>query len=154
MIANRRRTVPAAILVAVAALLVGCGESAPAPTVVSSSSSAVPEVITSSVPVALPPFIERTTWVQTPQGRSLQVVPTASGRRAQGAGDEDEAWREVVADDATAESPGMRMQFDCHWVFARAVQPDKPSWNLEPWRPVVTDQEMVDARCNPGGAEE
>ncbi|MBJ7290783.1 MAG: DUF2599 domain-containing protein [Williamsia sp.] len=141
-------------MVIVAALLAGCGESVPAPTVVSSSPSAPPEVITSSVPAALPPFIERTTWVETPLGRSLQVVPTASGRRAQGAGDEDVAWKEVVAADATADSPGMEMQFQCHWTFARVLQPDKPSWNLEPWRPVVTDQEMVDARCNPGGAEE
>jgi hypothetical protein len=47
----------------------------------------------------------------------------------------------------------MRAQFDCHWRFARIVEPDKPSWNLEPWRPVVTESEMVDARCNPGGPE-
>jgi len=154
LIANRRHTVAAAFLLVVAAVLAGCGGSAPGPTVASSSSSAPPEVITSAVPVALPPFIERTTWVQTPLGRSLQVVPTASGRRAQGAGDEDAAWKEVVAKDATAQSPGMRMQFGCHWVFARILEPNKPSWNLEPWRPVVTDREMVDARCNPGGAEE
>ena len=145
---------PAAFLVIAAALLAGCGESVSAPAVVSSSSPTTPEVITSSVPAALPPFIERTTWVQTPLGRSLQAVPTASGRRAQGSGDEAVAWREVVAMDATADSPGMEMQFQCHWTFARVIQPDKPSWNLEPWRPVVTDQEMVDARCNPGGAEE
>ena len=37
--------------------------------------------------------------------------------------------------------------------FARIAEPDKPSWNLEPWRPVVTESEMVDSRCNPGGPE-
>ena len=86
-------------------------------------------------------------------GRSLRVFPTASGRTAQGTADADEAWAEVLGLAADADQPGMRAQFDCHWRFARIVEPDKPSWNLEPWRPVVAESEMVDARCNPGGPE-
>ena len=53
-----------------------------------------------------------------------------------------------------ADMPGMREQFMCHWTFAEVAQPGKTSWNLEPWRPVVDDQTMVDTRCNPGGTEE
>ncbi len=86
-------------------------------------------------------------------GRSLHIVPTASGRSAQGAADDDEAWSEVVGLAPDADQPGMRAQFDCHWTYARLVQPDKPSWNIEPWRPVVSESQMVDARCNPGGPE-
>jgi hypothetical protein len=48
----------------------------------------------------------------------------------------------------------MRDQYACHWRFARIVDPDKTSWNLEPWRPVVSESEMIGSRCNPGGAEE
>ena len=86
-------------------------------------------------------------------GRSLHVVPTAAGRAASGPSDEARAWGEVLRIAPDADQPGMQAQFDCHWVYARLVQPDKPSWSLEPWRPVVTDQQMVDARCNPGGPE-
>lgn len=131
-----------------------CGSSgAPGPATSPASSSGPPAVVTSSVPPAVPPFIDRVVWVETPSGRSLQVYPTSSGRRAQGDGDAAEAWREVLADDPTANTPGMQAQFDCHWTFARLVEPDKPSWNLEPWRPVVDQQQMIAARCNPGGPE-
>ena len=53
-----------------------------------------------------------------------------------------------------AGTPGMRAQFDCHWTYARLVAPDKHSWNLEPWRPVVGAQAMTRAGCNPGGGDE
>ncbi|WP_018180522.1 DUF2599 domain-containing protein [Jongsikchunia kroppenstedtii] len=99
------------------------------------------------------PFIDHVQWVQTPQGPSLQVVPTPNGRVAQASADMGEAWGEVVKKDPKADTPGMQAQFDCHWRFARIVQPNKPSWNLEPWRPVVTDDEMMMSQCNPGGPE-
>ena len=35
-------------------------------------------------------------WVRGSGGRSLHIVPTASGRSAQGAADDDEAWSEVL----------------------------------------------------------
>ena len=101
----------------------------------------------------MPPFIERVQWMRGSGGRSLRVFPTASGRVAGGATDAQEAWSEVLRLAPDADQPGMRMQFDCHWLYARLVQPDKPSWNLEPWRPVVTESQMTDARCNPGGPE-
>ena len=53
-----------------------------------------------------------------------------------------------------ADMPGMKAQFLCHWHFAEFAEPGKVSWNLEPWRNVVSDQQMVAAGCNPGGTEE
>lgn len=105
------------------------------------------------------PYISRTVWVETTVGPSLQVYPTDAGRRVTAPDAQAKAWQEVVAMTSRhgrygATSPGMRAQFDCHWNWARAVQPDKPSWNLEPGRPVVTEDQMVAARCNPGAPEE
>jgi hypothetical protein len=106
-----------------------------------------------------PPFVDHTEWTQWGGGlTSLRVFPTPSGRAAAGqpgtTGPADEAWAEVLALSPDADTPGMRAQFICHWQFAELAQPGKPSWNLEPWRPVVDDAEMVASRCNPGGAEE
>lgn len=55
------------------------------------------------------------------------------------------AWDAVVAEFPDADTPGMRMQFDCHRLGA----PAKEHWFLEPWRPDVTYPEMLAARCNP-----
>ncbi|PYE20048.1 uncharacterized protein DUF2599 [Williamsia limnetica] len=139
----------------------GCGdESASADRSTMNTTSATTSTTTAAftptppAPVYDAPFIDRVEWTTTEQGPSLQVLPTESGRYVQGETDLDPAWAEVVALDPTADSPGMREQFACHWRFARIVAPDKTSWNLEPGRPVVTDEEMIASRCNPGGAEE
>lgn len=106
-----------------------------------------------------PPFVDHTRWTFWDGRASLRVYPTYSGRaasRASGAADPqaDEAWSEVLALSPEADTPGMRAQFVCHWQFAETSQPGKTSWNLEPWRPVVDDAEMVASRCNPGSSEE
>ena len=109
-----------------------------------------------------PPFVAHvfwTSWPQSNQLRSLRVYPTTSGRAATrqlgAAGpDEDEAWAEVLALAPEAATPGMHEQFRCHWELAEAFEPGKPSWNLEPWRPVVDDTTMVSSGCNPGGGRE
>lgn len=107
--------------------------------------------------VPSPPYIDHTQWAQW-QGRgSLRVFPTPAGRVASRTPDAtlgDEAWAEVLALSPDADTPGMRAQFVCHWQFAELGQPGKVSWNLEPWRPVVDDAEMVASGCNPGGPEE
>ncbi|MFC0316329.1 DUF2599 domain-containing protein [Gordonia phosphorivorans] len=95
------------------------------------------------------PYIDRVQWVNLPSGPSLQIYPTAAGRRATGFGLPGKAWREVLALAANAATPGMRAQFDCHWVFVRLVEPGKPSWNLEPGRAVVGPIDMVASACNP-----
>ena len=110
-------------------------------------------------PAPSPPFIDHTEWTQLGGGLpSLRVSPTPSGRVAASepgtVASGDEAWAEVLALSPDADTPGMRAQFICHWQFAELAQPGKASWNLEPWRPVVDDAEMVASGCNPGGPEE
>jgi hypothetical protein len=105
-----------------------------------------------------PPFVDHTEWVHWGALSSLRVYPTTSGRTAARqpgtAAEADEAWAEVLERAPAADTAGMRAQFICHWQFAEIAQPGKTSWNLEPWRPVVDDSEMVASGCNPGAAEE
>ncbi len=97
-------------------------------------------------------------WAKWGDLSSLRVYPTESARLAAGQpgtdAQADEAWAEVLTLSPDADIPGMRDQFMCHWQFAELVEPGKISWNLEPWRPEVSDEEMVAAGCNPGGTEE
>ena len=163
-----RAALAVTVCVCLAAPLAGCSTPEPSPPAAmtatptappatagsSTATSPAPSTPTSSpTSTAAPPFIARVQWVRGSGGRSLHIVPTASGRSAQGAADDEEAWSEVLRLAPDADQPGMRAQFDCHWTFARLVQPDKPSLNIEPWRPVVIESQMVDARCNPGGPE-
>jgi hypothetical protein len=105
-----------------------------------------------------PPFIADAQWVHWGDLTSLRVYPTQAGRHEAATpgttAQADEAWGEVLALSPEASSPGMRDQFMCHWNFAELAQPGKTSWNLEPWRPQVDDQQMIAASCNPGGTEE
>lgn len=122
------------------------------------SGTASAEPGTGGVNPAGPPFVDHTAWAQWGRLSSLRVFPTPAGRLASrqpgAAGAADEAWAEVLATAPDADTPGMRAQFLCHWQFAEMAQPGKTSWNLEPWRPVVDDAEMVASGCNPGGPEE
>ncbi|MGK2317328.1 DUF2599 domain-containing protein [Gordonia rhizosphera] len=120
----------------------------------SSSTPLTPMTLTPTTPTLPPPYVDHVDWVQTSLGPSLQIHPTPSGRRTENPQGAQIAWTEVLRLAPDADTPGMRAQFDCHWDFARAVEPDKPSWNIEPWRPVVTDDVMIATRCNPGGPEE
>ena len=128
---------------------------------------AVPVAVALAVPLSgpaqadqvySPPFIDHTEWAHWGDLSSLRVYPTPSGRKASGVigtkANGDEAWTEVLADSPDADMPGMREQFICHWQLAEIGQPGKTSWNLEPWRPIVSPDAMLDAGCNPGGSEE
>ncbi|MBS4728519.1 DUF2599 domain-containing protein [Mycobacterium sp. SM1] len=105
-----------------------------------------------------PPFVDHVEWVGSGRSTSLRVYPTPAGRSASrqpGTGAEvDEAWAEVLTLSPGADTAGMREQFICHWQLAELVQPGKPSWNLEPWRPLVDDAAMIASGCNPGGWQE
>ena len=105
-----------------------------------------------------PPYIDHTQWAHWGDLSSLRVYPTPAGRaEARQLGttaQADEAWAEVLASAPDADIPGMREQFMCHWQYAEFAQPGKTSWNLEPWRPEVSDTAMFAAGCNPGGTEE
>lgn len=113
--------------------------------------------LASANPVISPPFVDHTEWVHRGDLSSLRVYPTPAGREAAGQvhnAQGDKAWTEVLALAPDADTPGMQAQFLCHWTYAEFAQPGKTSWNLEPWRPVVDDDTMVAAGCNPGGTEE
>ena len=105
-----------------------------------------------------PPFVAQAEWAKWGDLSSLRVYPTESGRAAAAQigtnAQADEAWTEVLALSPDADIPGMREQFMCHWDYAEFAYPGKTSWNLEPWRPEVSTDEMVAAHCNPGGTEE
>jgi hypothetical protein len=108
-------------------------------------------------PVPAPPYVDHTEWVHQGGLSSLRVYPTPAGRDAAGqlgtSEAANEAWTEVLGSAPDADTPGMRAQFMCHWQFAEFAEPGKPSWNLEPWRPVVVDNDMVLSHCNPGSSE-
>jgi hypothetical protein len=114
--------------------------------------------VASANPVPAPPFVDHVEWAKWGDLSSLRVYPTESGRSAAGQfgtdAQADEAWAEVLTLSPDADIPGMKPQFYCHWKFAEFAQPGKTSWNLEPWRPEVSDEEMLAAGCNPGGTEE
>jgi hypothetical protein len=105
-----------------------------------------------------PPYVDHTQWVHWGDLSSLRVYPTTAGRIEAGQvgtfAASDQAWAEVLAAAPDANLPGMREQFDCHWQLAEFALPGKTSWNLEPWRPVVTASQMIESGCNPGGTEE
>lgn len=132
---------PAAVLVALAAAV---------PAEADPGTGAAP-------PSYSPPFIDHTEWMQWGGLASLRVFPSPSGRAASRqpgtSAAADEAWAEVLGSAPDADTAGMRAQFLCHWQFAEMAEPGKTSWNLEPWRPVVDDSEMIAASCNPGGPE-
>ncbi|MFN3338884.1 MAG: DUF2599 domain-containing protein [Dietzia sp.] len=154
---SARSLMAAAALLAVAAAG-GCSDAGTGPEAgpsedeaTSSSSPVVPPPQAS--PTAPVPLIASTTWADSDFGVTLKVAPTPAGREAWGALDADSAWQEVLQLAPDAGTPGMREQFDCHWTWARILEPDKRTWNLEPWRPVVADEQMLAEGCNPGGPE-
>ncbi|MGQ4601215.1 DUF2599 domain-containing protein [Nocardia sp. R6R-6] len=161
----RRRRAVALLSVGLLPLAAACG-----PRESSSMTGTTTTVTTTSLPAVSPvapplgavppadpyagqPLVANVAWTETIDGARLLVFPTQAGRQTTFPGSDDRAWQEVVALSADADTPGMRDQFRCHWAWARLVQPDKPSWNLEPWRPAVGYQATVEARCNPGGPE-
>ena len=106
---------------------------------------------------AAPPYVDHVQWAKWGDLSSLRVFPTPAGRQASGLGSPaqaDLAWAEVLTLSPDADLPGMKPQFVCHWEFAELSEPGKKSWNLEPWRPEVSEEEMLAAGCNPGGTEE
>lgn len=113
--------------------------------------------LASADPVPGPPYVDHVQWAKWGDMSSLRVYPTESGRQASlvaTTSTADEAWAEVLTLSPDADMPGMQHQFLCHWELAELGQPGKVSWNLEPWRNEVSDEEMAAARCNPGGTEE
>ncbi|MHA3023795.1 DUF2599 domain-containing protein [Mycobacterium sp. BMJ-28] len=103
-------------------------------------------------------YVDHTKWVKWGDLSSLRVYPTPAARaesaRPDTLAEAGQAWAEVLADAPDADLPGMHAQFLCHWQYAEIAEPGKASWNLEPWRPEVSDTAMFASGCNPGGTEE
>ena len=114
--------------------------------------------LASADPLPGPPYVDHVQWPKWGDLSSLRVYPTDAARKASLQPGTDaqanEAWTEVLTLSPDADSPGMKAQFLCHWHYAEFVEPGKSSWNLEPWRNEVSEEEMVAAGCNPGGTEE
>jgi hypothetical protein len=114
--------------------------------------------VASAEPTLGPPYVAHLEWAKWGDLSSLRVYPTESARLTSteaGTGAQaDEAWAEVLTLSPDADTPGMRDQFICHWQYAELAEPGKTSWNLEPWRPQVSSDQMLAAHCNPGGTEE
>ncbi len=123
------------------------------PAAPASSSPTTPGGAPATDPYPNAPLIDHTQWTDDPDGRRLHVYPTAAGRADWFPAALGRAWAEVRQDAPDADTPGMYDQFECHWQWARLVSPDKPSWNLEPWRPAVGYDATVQALCNPGGPD-
>ncbi|WP_330231259.1 DUF2599 domain-containing protein [Nocardia sp. NBC_00508] len=159
-----RRRAAALLSVGLLPLAAACGPDEPAPVTGTTTTTVTPTSPASPVPTTLgampsadpyagQPLVDHVTWTETIDGPRLLVFPTQAGRQTTFPGSDERAWQEVLARSADAGVPGMRDQFLCHWAWARLVQPAKPSWNLEPWRPAVGYPATVEARCNPGGPE-
>ncbi|GAA1622776.1 DUF2599 domain-containing protein [Nocardia ninae] len=99
------------------------------------------------------PLIDHVVWTDGADSTRLMIYPTLAGRQDPFPPAAERAWQEVLRRAGDADAPGMRDQFLCHWDWARITMPDKPSWNLEPWRPAVGYPETVAAQCNPGAPE-
>lgn len=160
------RTLTAAAALLAIAVATGCAQGGPDPadevvdaTATSSSSRVAPPPTPAGPPPAAPvparaaPLIAAATWADSDFGVTLEVAPTPAGREAWDSLAAAEAWQEVLQLAPEAGSPGMWEQFDCHWTWARILEPDKPTWNIEPWRPVVEADRMLAEGCNPGGPE-
>jgi len=91
-----------------------------------------------------PPLILSAEWGNHDGGNSLAVRPSDCVRTS-GLAMPDAVWNALVAADSSANAPGMRDQLLCHMVGAQ----EKPTWNLEPWRPQVGLAQTMLAFCNP-----
>jgi len=84
------------------------------------------------------------TWGVNEGGKSIAVDANAWARASAHAGAEA-TWSALVVEQPAANKPGIHDQLLCHAIGV----PDKPTWNLEPWRPDVGLVATLAARCNP-----
>jgi hypothetical protein len=97
-------------------------------------------------------MIQSASWEHHQQGWTLRVTPTTWARANFGnptAG--DAGWAELYSKykdkgrGIHTNINGMKDQFRCHVGFAF----NKPTWDLDEWRPDVGYVKTVAARCNP-----
>lgn len=95
-------------------------------------------------PVAGAGVIESVDSTTNTRGTTWHVTPTDEGRSMGSSGRSYDPRPEMATHGVPATQTLVR-QLVCHIVFAGG----KPTWNLEDWRPVVSDQQMINTQCNP-----
>ena len=95
-------------------------------------------------PMAGADVIESTDSTVGDRGTTWHVTPTPEGR---GMGSSGRSYdpRPEMTTHGVPTTQTLVNQLVCHIVFAGS----KPVWNLEDWRPVVSDQQMIRTQCNP-----
>ena len=78
------------------------------------------------------------------RGVTYHVTPTVEGRGMGSSGRSYDPRPEMTTHGVPTTQTLVR-QLVCHIVFAGG----KTVWNLEDWRPVVSDQQMISTQCNP-----
>ncbi|MGC1333689.1 DUF2599 domain-containing protein [Pseudomonas sp.] len=94
-------------------------------------------------------YIDHVQWSGQGNTASLSITPTDCARQhipePEHAFAVDELVDRWASDARFINARGMRDQFRCLMV----TYPDKPEWNIEPWRPDVGYQATLAADCNP-----
>lgn len=90
-------------------------------------------------------------------GWTLEVTPTGwaranAGGYLPGKYGWDELYAKYKNKGLNKNLGGMRDQFICHQQVVALRAPNKPTWNLDEWRPDVSYVQTVNASCNPGGS--
>jgi len=142
------RPTPLAATVAAAAAVATAAGLAPA--------AAAP---TPARPPGSPQYIERTAWEYHGERATLRIYPTAWGWAAAGpfsnGAQSYDAWAELLEHAPDANTLSMQQQFFCYWQSATFTNPGKVgTWNLEPWRQVVSNTILLNSGCNPGGPDD
>lgn len=90
-------------------------------------------------------YVDYVVWVRVSEGESLHVYMTKFGYSF-ARFNPSNAFNEVMEDAHMGYSPTMHDQFVCH---AELAPPNKPSWNLDTWRPDPGTLGTIKDRCNP-----
>ncbi|MEH0109684.1 DUF2599 domain-containing protein [Tersicoccus sp. MR15.9] len=113
-------------------------------------------------PVVADPYfgfdlIKSATWRwHSGDGWTLEVTPTSwarwnAGGYLPGVYGWDELYSKYRNRGLNRNLAGMRDQYICHQQIVALRAPNKPTWNLDEWRPSVGYLQTVNAQCNPGG---
>ncbi|MFF4509297.1 DUF2599 domain-containing protein [Streptomyces sp. NPDC001401] len=95
-------------------------------------------------------------WSSDFSGWTLMVTPTGwaranAGGYLVGVAGWDELYDKYKDHGLDTNLGSMRNQYICHQQFVAIYSPNKPTWNLDEWRPDVGYWETVNQKCNPGG---
>jgi Protein of unknown function (DUF2599) len=102
-------------------------------------------------------LIDHATWVHHAEGWTLQVTPTGWQRFWNGYWPASAGWDELYSKyrnlGLNTNLQGMRDQYICHVQIVSVRAPNRPTWNLDEWRPNVGYVQTINSSCNPGGAK-